>query len=178
MADEDIKQESEATEEAAPAVEEEAKAEAPAEEAAPAEESQEAEPVEAAAAAEEVEEAEPEAEESKYVKDPTLKLNLKKPLDKMTAKELRQLVMDQIQQITGASGMGKDELLAAIKEVLGIHDEEGGVSPYKEQIHGLKREIRELRAQKVENKDRNQRTRLRRRINKLKKRTRRLARAS
>ena len=44
-----------------------------------------------------------------------IKLELKKPLDKMTAKELRQLAIDQIPQITGASGMDREQLLAAIK---------------------------------------------------------------
>ena len=52
-------------------------------------------------------------------------LDLKKPLDKMTQKELRELCMAKIPQITGASGMSKEELLPAIKEVLGIEDEEG-----------------------------------------------------
>ena len=54
-----------------------------------------------------------------------LQLDLKKPLDKMTAKELRELVLKQIPQVTGASGLGKDELLVQIKEVLGIGGEEG-----------------------------------------------------
>ena len=54
-----------------------------------------------------------------------IKLELKKPLDKMTAKELRQLVIEKIPQITGASGMDKETLLASIKEVMGITDEEG-----------------------------------------------------
>jgi hypothetical protein len=116
-------------------------------------------------------------EQAEGPKEPAIKLDIKKPLDKMTAKELRQLVIDQIPQITGASGMGKDELLAAIKEVLGIGEEEGGVSPYKEQILGMKREIKDLRAKKDEATDRQQRSRLRKRINKLKKRTRRMARA-
>jgi FtsZ-binding cell division protein ZapB len=103
-------------------------------------------------------------------------LNLKKPLEKMTAKELRDLAINKIPQITGASGMGKDELLSAIKEVLGI-DEGSKVSPYKEQIWGIKREIRELKAQKeqLSEADRKQRDELRQRIKKLKRKTRRLA---
>jgi FtsZ-binding cell division protein ZapB len=106
-------------------------------------------------------------------------LNLKKPLDKMTAKELRQLVMEKIPGITGASGMDKEQLIAAIKEALGIEDQgEGGASPYKDQIHSLKREIRSLREQKESLSTRREREHLRRRINKLKKRTRRLARAT
>ncbi len=48
-----------------------------------------------------------------------LQLELKKPLEKMTAKELRELSMKQLPQVVGASGMGKEELLAEIKKVLG-----------------------------------------------------------
>lgn len=103
-------------------------------------------------------------------------LGLKKPLDKMTAKELRQLVIDKLPMITGASGMGKDEIIKAIKEVFGMEDEEGQkVSPYKAQISELKREIKKLRESKTESESRKDRDHLRRKINKLKKRTRRLA---
>ncbi|MBT8764459.1 hypothetical protein KFV02_10990 [Desulfohalobiaceae bacterium Ax17] len=107
-----------------------------------------------------------------------IKLELKKPLDKMTAKELRQLAMDKIPQITGASGMDKDELLAAIKEVLGISDDaDDKTSPYKAQIRDLKRQIKELRAQKLAlpKSKRAEREKLRRKIHNLKKLTRRLA---
>lgn len=103
-------------------------------------------------------------------------LNLKKPLDKMTQKELRELCMSKIPQITGASGMSKEELLPAIKEVLGIQDEEGNqTNPYKDQILGIKRRINELRTEKVGTTVRARREVLRKQINKLKKRTRRLA---
>ena len=54
---------------------------------------------------------------------------LKKPLDKMTVKELKDLAIAKIPQIVGASGMHKEDLLAAIKENLGIVEEEGGGSP-------------------------------------------------
>lgn len=103
-------------------------------------------------------------------------LGLKKPLDKMTAKELRQLAMDKIPHITGASGMQKEELLSAIKEILGI-DPEGDktVSPYKAQIKSIKSEIKNLRVEKKELEGRKERSSMRRKINKLKKRTRRLA---
>jgi len=107
-----------------------------------------------------------------------LQLDLKKPLDKMTAKELRELVIGQIPQITGASGLGKEELLVAIKEVLGIGGEEGGsVSPYKGKILSMKKDIREMREKKASMSEapRKDREILRRKINKLKKRTRRLA---
>lgn len=103
---------------------------------------------------------------------------LKKPLDKMTAKELRELCINKIPQIVGASGMDKDALVAAVKEALGFTDEGGkGTSPYKEQILSLKSLVRTLRRQKEEvpSSQRRERNRLRRKINHLKKRTRRLA---
>ncbi|AMK10801.1 MAG: hypothetical protein AB7E51_10730 [Pseudodesulfovibrio sp.] len=103
-------------------------------------------------------------------------LGLTKPLEKMTAKELRALCMDKLPMITGASGKEKDELVQEIKDVFGIVDEEQ-VSPYKKQIHEIKRQIRALRVKKAEIEDRTQRDRVRRQITKLKKRTRRLARA-
>ncbi|WP_027366925.1 hypothetical protein [Desulfocurvibacter africanus] len=105
-------------------------------------------------------------------------LGLKKTLDKMTAKELRQLVMDKIPQITGATGMDKDQLLVAIKDVLGIKEEEGVKNnPYKAQIHDIKSDIRSMREQKAKATARKDKDILRKRINKLKKRTRRLSRA-
>ena len=111
-----------------------------------------------------------------------LQLDLKKPLDKMTAKELRELVLKQIPQVTGASGLGKDELLVQIKEVLGIGGEDGAkVSPYKTKILSMKGKMRELRAKRTAvegDGGRKQKEILRRQINKLKKRTRRLAKAS
>lgn len=104
-------------------------------------------------------------------------LGLTKPLDKMTAKELRQLAMDKIPAIVGASGMSKEDLVARIKEIFGISGEAGGISPYKEHILSLKRQIREMRAKKPELASRKEKDAMRRRINKLKKRTRRLANA-
>lgn len=106
-----------------------------------------------------------------------LQLELKKPLDKMTAKELRQLVIEKIPQITGATGMDKESLLSAIKEVMGITDEEGSQSKaYREQIGSLKKTIKELQAQKIElpKSEKQLRQVLRKKIHTLKKRTRRL----
>ncbi|MHC1713311.1 MAG: hypothetical protein AB9872_14280 [Solidesulfovibrio sp.] len=111
-----------------------------------------------------------------------LQLDLKKPLDKMTAKELRELVLKQVPQITGASGLGKDELLVQIKGVLGIGGEEGTkTSPYKTKILSMKSKMRDLRAKRTDvagDAARKQKEIIRRQINKLKKRTRRLAKAS
>jgi len=106
-------------------------------------------------------------------------LDLKKPLDKMTAKELRDLVINQIPSIQGASGMDKDELIKAIKEVLGITDEAGQPSPYKAQIVSMKAQMKEMRAKKAaEGATRKEKDILRRKVNKLKKRSRNLAQAS
>jgi hypothetical protein len=104
-------------------------------------------------------------------------LGLTKPLDKMTAKELRALIVAKIPSIVGASGMQKEELVTAVKNVFGIVDEAGGISPYKDQIFTLKKTIREMRVQKGTVEARQDRTQIRRKINKLKKRTRRLSRA-
>ena len=46
---------------------------------------------------------------------------MKKPLDKMTVKELRDVALD-LPQITGVHGMNKADLLAAVKEAMGIED--------------------------------------------------------
>jgi hypothetical protein len=108
-----------------------------------------------------------------------IKLELKKPLDKMTAKELRDLVINQIPVIQGASGMDKDALVGAIKEVLGITEEKGGVSPYKAQILAMKSTMKELRVKKAaEGVSRKAKDILRRKVNRLKKRSRNLAQAS
>ncbi len=105
-------------------------------------------------------------------------LDLKKPLDKMTQKELRELSMEKFPMITGASGMSKEELLPAIKEILGIEEEEIEGTPYKDVIFGIKGTIRDLRAKRLEASNRKEREILRKKINKLKKRTRRLAKAN
>ena len=104
-------------------------------------------------------------------------LGLTKTLDKMTAKELRTVIVAKIPSIVGASGMQKDALVKAVKDVFGIKDEEGGVSPYKDQIFTLKKSIRDMRVAKGTVEARQERTQIRRKINKLKKRTRRLSRA-
>ena len=109
---------------------------------------------------------------------PTLEsLELKKPLDKMTVKELRELCINKMPLITGASAMDKETLISNIKEFLGIEEEEGAVSPYKDQILTIKKQIREMRVAKVELAGRKDRSILRRKINKMKKRTRAMAKA-
>ena len=107
----------------------------------------------------------------------TIMSGLKKPLDKMTVKELKDLAISSFPQIVGASGMHKDELLADIKEALGMVEEEGGASPYVQQIRAMKKTIAELKIQKNQTPkaQRADREKLRKQIHNLKKKSRRLA---
>jgi len=106
-------------------------------------------------------------------------IELKKPLDKMTAKELRDLIINQLPMIQGASGMDKDALVAAIKEVLGITDEKGAPNPYKAQILNIKAQIKEMRVKKAaEGTTRKEKDILRRKVNRLKKRSRNLSKSA
>lgn len=98
-----------------------------------------------------------------------------KPLERMTAKELRELAL-KIPEITGVHGMNKAELVTAIKKARGIVDEkiktsDVSIRQIKEKIHALKSE----KAKAHENKDKEKAKILRRRISRLKKKTRRAA---
>lgn len=100
----------------------------------------------------------------------------KKPLEKMTAKELREYAL-LLPGIVGVHSMNKEELLKAIKEAMGIADEEG-VKLFAKEIKKTKALIKDLkvaREAKREEGDKVQVDRLRRRIARLKKQTRRLA---
>lgn len=106
-----------------------------------------------------------------------------KPLDRMTATELREVALE-IPSITGVHAMKKEELLAAIKEARGIKDEEatskkkGKVAKGAVGIQALKQKIGELKDEKEkarQGKDKARVDILRRRINRLKKRTRNVA---
>ena len=98
-----------------------------------------------------------------------------KPLDKMTAKELREVALE-IPEITGVHGMNKPELLATIKKARGIEEETAKKSDVS--VRDIKKKIQELKAlknQANENKDKKKAKILRRRISRLKKKTRRAA---
>jgi len=108
----------------------------------------------------------------------TIEINVefKKPLDKMTAKELRELAINQLPMITGASGMTKEELLAKIKEVLGLSEEDGKSNAvYKKQIQEIKKQIKKLRELRLQTQDRAKREIYRKKVHRLKRLTRRLA---
>lgn len=110
-----------------------------------------------------------------------------KPLDKMTVVELREVVKAEIPELTGVTGMKKDELLTAIKEARGIKDEvlakkkkkTKTAGPKKEMSVGeMKQEIIRLRAEREvlrQEKDKKKLAIIRRRINRLKKMTRKAA---
>ncbi len=98
-----------------------------------------------------------------------------KPLDRMTAKELREAAL-KIPEITGVHGKNKTELLTSIKKARGIVDEKTAKSDVS--IRQIKEKIRTFKGQKAEayeNEDKVKAVILKRRINRLKKRTRRAA---
>lgn len=108
-----------------------------------------------------------------------------KPLLKMTAVELREIAL-KIPGLTGVHAMKKDMLLNAIKEHRGIKDEEPKkrpkIKPTSSPVSAgeLKQRIATLREQKEISsaaKDRNKVAVLRRRIHRLKKRMRKVAKA-
>ncbi len=98
-----------------------------------------------------------------------------KPLEKMTVKELREVAKD-LPGITGVHAMKKDQLLVEIKKAKGVKDEpvkktDASISDLKQQIRALKVE----RQAALEAQDKKKATIFRRRISRLKKKTRRLA---
>ncbi len=99
-----------------------------------------------------------------------------KPLEKMTATELRKYAMD-LGEISGVHGMNKEELIAAVKEVKGIKDESKKAKSVN--VRELKEKAAAMRARKMEaiaaGEPAPKVDILRRRANRLKKRTRRAA---
>lgn len=102
-----------------------------------------------------------------------------KPLDKMTVTELREIAKE-IPTIVGAVGMKKSELLVAIKEAKGIVDEPGKKTgrpkaKVKITVAELKTAIRGFKIKRhdaIQKKDRKMADLYRRKISKLKKKTR------
>jgi hypothetical protein len=98
-----------------------------------------------------------------------------KPLEKMTVKELREMAKD-IPGITGVHGMKKDDLIVEIKKAKGVKDEpikkaDASIAELKQKIKALKVQRREA----LEAKDKKKATIFKRRISRLKKKTRRAA---
>jgi hypothetical protein len=123
-----------------------------------------------------------EAKGKKEPKEPEEKKELKekkgfeeKPLDRMTAKELREVALG-LEGIVGVHAMNKSELLAAVKKAKGIVDDKKRQTSVD--VRTIKGKIRELRSQKEAMKEAGDKKKikiLRRRINRLKKKTRRAA---
>jgi len=98
-----------------------------------------------------------------------------KPLEKMTAKELRELAME-IPEISGVHGLNKEELISEIKKARGIPEDTGKQTSAS--VREIKKKIKELKTRREEFVNAND-TRMaaiyRKRILKLKKKTRRAA---
>lgn len=107
---------------------------------------------------------------------------VEKALDKMTVKELREVAAG-IPEITGVHGMKKDELLGAIKKARGIEDEKSkaGAKPGKSgggEEMAVKDKIKVFKTKRADalvSGDKKAAKILRRRINRLKKKSRRAA---
>jgi hypothetical protein len=99
-----------------------------------------------------------------------------KPLDKMTATELRKYALD-LGEIVGVHGMNKEELLSAIKKLKGIKEE--GKAAKTVNVRELKEKAQAARAKKAEaiasGASRTEIDILRKKANRLKKRTRQAA---
>ena len=96
-----------------------------------------------------------------------------KPLEKMTAKELRE-VGRQLPEITGVYGMNKAELVSAIKKARGIIEETTATPDAS--VREIKKKIISLKANRenaLNDNDKKMADIYRRRIIKLKKKTRR-----
>lgn len=110
-----------------------------------------------------------------------------KPLDKMTVLELRALAKEEIPDLTGVTGMKKEQLLEALKDARGVRDDaqprkkqkKKSPGPKKEMtVPEMKQEITRLRVERESlssEKDKKKLAIIRRRINRLKKKTRRAA---
>ena len=106
-----------------------------------------------------------------------------KPLEKMTVKDLKEIAKE-IPEISGVHGMKKDELIVAIKEAKGIQDEPlkksvaSAASAGSASVSEIKTMIKALKAQRqaaLAASDKKMATIYRRRISRLKKKTRQVA---
>ncbi|MGE5256000.1 MAG: Rho termination factor N-terminal domain-containing protein [Hyphomicrobiales bacterium] len=98
-----------------------------------------------------------------------------RPLEKMTTTDLRELAKG-LEGVSGVHGMKKEELIEALRKSKGIEVEKTKKS--SDTVHTLKQRIRSMkvkRAAAIEAKDRKLATIIRRRISRLKKKTRRVA---
>ena len=98
-----------------------------------------------------------------------------KPLEKMTVTDLREMAKE-ITEISGVHGMKKEELIAAIKKSKGIIDEP--VKKTDASLGEIKKKIKAVKTQRlaaIESKDKKMAKIYKRRISRLKKKSRRAA---
>ena len=98
-----------------------------------------------------------------------------KPLEKMTSKELRELAMST-EGVTGAHGMNKEELVSQIREARGIEAPVGKKT--NTGVRELKKIIKELKVKRdaaLESEDERMAGIFRKRMIRLKKKTRKVA---
>ena len=118
------------------------------------------------------------ADEEKKANDNTIEVTLPeltRELDKMTVKELREIGL-LVPSLVGVHGMKKDELVSALKEVYGIIDEP--TTTGIKEVAAIKQKIKDLKEAKAAAREAGDKTQVeinRRRINRLKKQTRKLA---
>jgi hypothetical protein len=137
---------------------------------------------------EKVEEQQEENLEEKQVEEVEEKQE-EKPLDKMTVIELREAEKKEIPDITGVSGMKKEQLLKVLKEARGIEEKAPAKKKKKKKtsapgstkemsVKEMKEEIVRLRAERESIRKEGDKKKIeiiRRRINRLKKMTRKAA---
>lgn len=97
-----------------------------------------------------------------------------KPLEKMTATELRD-VAKEIPEITGVHGMNKPELISVIKKARGIEDNKKKTGSSMRDVKARIKALKAERSAALKADDARMATIYRRRISRLKKRTRRSA---
>ena len=117
-------------------------------------------------------------EEYEKIENEIKELVKDKNIDKMTAIELREIAK-KIPGVTGVHAMKKEKVLDVVKDFLGLKEKKAPKQG-KESISDLKKKIAQLkekRQQALKSKDKSTAAILRRKISRLKKLTRKLAKA-
>ena len=130
-----------------------------------------------------VEESKEEAKEENNEETTPKMPEFEKPLEKMTAPELKEVAIE-IPGLTGVHAMKKTDLIDVIKEYYGI-EEEGPAKGKKKKAEKRTASVKELKAKIIQLREKKEAARatkdrknieiLRRRINRLKKQTRKVA---
>ena len=94
-----------------------------------------------------------------------------KPLDKMTTKELKEIALT-IQGVSGVHGMNKNELISTIKEARGIVEEKTAKDSDVRELKKLIVAVKEKKAAAIDEGDKAKIDILRRKLSRLKKKSR------